>query len=519
MEAIANVAKKKEFSPTRSDVSTQRLRDEPERQLGSLREVIGDIRRNGGKPSVEGIATQLGGMGSAQRAPVLSALQKTQGNRYVQRVVSGIQAKLVVGQPGDKYEQEADRVAEQVLRISDTEMRQQSEKEGETQTQSLAGRITSFLQRQVEEEEELPQTGMVAAIGGESPGSLEAGITTLRSGGHSLPGHVRAFFEPRFGYDFGRVRIHTDSLAAETASSVNARAFTLGRDIVFGAGEYTPETTVGKRLLAHELTHVVQQRSAIARRRTREHADDAAVADRFTDLIFLAGGISHPIIQRQATIRRGSVGCPVPEAQEKMNVTGEALAVDGRFGPLTNAAVRRFQGAHPPLGVDGIVGTNTWGELHATAPGDHGLPLGETTNSNGWGTGTNATVHRWRQQLQPTATSFRNCRVTEADPGGGADGCHFPGSAFAPFNAVTGGTWTVDANNRWGDDWVGWFGNAVTYYRNQGRAPCSTSFSQSMRVVRPSGNVEYVSDTLVSTIGTTTVSSTRAGQTAIRAWP
>ena len=418
--AVAKEAdKKKEFSSTKSS-NIYRLRDAPEIQIGALGGVIGSIRRDGGAPSIDSIATQLSGMPTGERAPAMLALQQTHGNRYVQRVIAGIQAKLVVGQPGDKYEQEADRVADEVMRMSDTEMRQQSEKEGGTQTQSLAGRITSFLQRQVEEEEEeLPQTGMMAAIGGESPvpGSLEAGITTPRSGGHSLPGHVRAYFEPRFGYDFSRVRIHTDSLAAETASSVNARAFTLGRDIVFGAGEYTPETTVGKRLLAHELTHVVQQRSAIARRRTKEHADDAVVADRFADLIFLAGGISHPIIQRQATIRRGSVGCPVPEAQEKLNVTGEALAVDGRFGPLTNAAVRGFQTTHsPPLGVDGIVGTNTWIELHAAAPGDHGLPLGETTNSNGWGAGNWATAHRWRQQLQPTATSFRNCRVTEADP-------------------------------------------------------------------------------------------------------
>jgi hypothetical protein len=520
--AIAKEADaKKEFSSTKSDNSIHRVRNEPEMQIGSLRDVIGNIRRDGGTPSVESIATELSGMSTGGRAPALLALQKTHGNQYVQRVVSGIQAKLKVGQPGDIYEQEADRVADEVIRISNTEMRQQSKRGGETQTQLLAGRITSFLQRQVEEEEEeLPQTGMMAAIGGESPGSLEAGITTLRSGGHSLPGHVRAFFEPRFGYDFGRVRIHTDSLAAETASSVNARAFTLGRDIVFGAGEYTPETTVGKRLLAHELTHVVQQRSAIARRRTREHADDAAVADRFADPILLAGGISHPIIQRQATIRRGSVGCPVPEAQEKLNVTGEALAVDGRFGPLTNAAVRGFQTTHsPPLGVDGVIGTNTWRELHAAAPGDHGLPLGETTNSNGWGAGNLATIHRWRQQLQPTTTSFRNCRVTEADPGGGTDGCHFPSSRIPPQTGITGGTWNVDRNNRWGDDWVGWSTRAVTYYRNERRAPCSARWPQSMRVVRPSGNVEYLRNTLVLTIGTTNVSSTRAGNTEIRAWP
>ena len=104
--------RKKEFSPTRGDNNIQGLQNEPERQLGSLRSVIDDILRDGGKPSAESIATQLSGMHSIQRAPALLALQQTHGNRYVQRVVAGIQAKLKVGQPDDIYEQEADKVAE-----------------------------------------------------------------------------------------------------------------------------------------------------------------------------------------------------------------------------------------------------------------------------------------------------------------------------------------------------------------------------------------------------------------------
>ena len=109
--AVAKEAdKKKEFSPTKSDNdSIHRAQHEPEMQLGSLRDVMGNIRRDGGTPSVESIATQLSGMHTTQRAPVLLTLQQTHGNRYVQRVVAGIQAKLVVGQTGDIYEQEADR--------------------------------------------------------------------------------------------------------------------------------------------------------------------------------------------------------------------------------------------------------------------------------------------------------------------------------------------------------------------------------------------------------------------------
>ncbi len=116
---------KKEFSPTRGDKNIQRHRNEPERQLGSLGGVIGNIRSNGGKPSVESMATQLSGMPTGERAPALLALQQTHGNRYVQRVVAGIQAKLVLGQPGDKYEQEADRVADAVMRMPEPGVQRQ----------------------------------------------------------------------------------------------------------------------------------------------------------------------------------------------------------------------------------------------------------------------------------------------------------------------------------------------------------------------------------------------------------
>jgi len=81
----------------------------------------------------------------------------------------------------------------------------------------------------------------------------------LRSSAQPLDAGTRGFMEPRFGQDFSQVRIHTGTQAADSARVVNAQAYTVGRDVVFGAGEYTPGTTAGRRLLAHELTHVVQQ--------------------------------------------------------------------------------------------------------------------------------------------------------------------------------------------------------------------------------------------------------------------
>jgi hypothetical protein len=83
----------------------------------------------------------------------------------------------------------------------------------------------------------------------------------LNSPGQPLDAGTRAFMEPRFGHDFSQVRVHTDARAAESVRAVNALAYTVGRDVVFGVGQYKPDSMEGKRLLAHELTHVVQQSS------------------------------------------------------------------------------------------------------------------------------------------------------------------------------------------------------------------------------------------------------------------
>ena len=148
----------KEFSPTRSDKNIHSLRNKPEMQLGSLGGVIGSIRRDGGTPSVDSIATHLGGMHTAQRAPVLLGLQQTHGNRYVQRVVTGIQAKLKVGQPGDIYEQEVDRVADAVMRMPNLNVQRQVNETKEKlpiQVKTITPIRTLKVQRQkVEGEEE-----------------------------------------------------------------------------------------------------------------------------------------------------------------------------------------------------------------------------------------------------------------------------------------------------------------------------------------------------------------------------
>ena len=87
----------------------------------------------------------------------------------------------------------------------------------------------------------------------------------VRSPGQPLDDATRSFMEPHFGHDFSRVRVHTDSKATESARAVNALAYTVGHDVVFGCGQYAPRLPAGEQLLAHELTHVVQQRQSRGR--------------------------------------------------------------------------------------------------------------------------------------------------------------------------------------------------------------------------------------------------------------
>lgn len=202
-------------------------------------------------------------------------LQKTIGNQAVGRLIKSgaLQAKLRIGQSDDIYEQEANRVAGQVMRMPESqivscnnfhiqracpkceenELKRQPIKEEEEEEK---------LQRQpVEEEEEKEkfQAKTASSLNHEIDPGIENHIQSMKGGGNPLSESERAFFEPRFGHDFSQVRVHTDAMAAETAQAVGARAFTVGRDVVFGAGEYSEGTGNGKELLAHELTHVIQQ--------------------------------------------------------------------------------------------------------------------------------------------------------------------------------------------------------------------------------------------------------------------
>ena len=253
------------------------------------------------KKQKSGFDTRKNDFSESISSPIdhILSLQRTIGNQAVQRLFNSgvIQAKLKIGQPNDIYEQEADRVAEQVMRMPVPQLRRQPEEEEEEliqtkplakqitpliqsqveeeeedkeeeeeqiQTKSIARRITPLVERQVEKEEEEETLQAKDLFGNKRQVTpeLESRTQSMGGGGQPLPESTRAFFEPRFGHDFSQVRVHADAEVAQMNRELNAQAFTHRQDVFFGAGRYSPESSEGKRLLAHELTHVVQQKSA-----------------------------------------------------------------------------------------------------------------------------------------------------------------------------------------------------------------------------------------------------------------
>lgn len=191
--------------------------------------------------------------------------------------------RFPVSQPGDALEQEADQFADRFTRTAEPSRRWQLKS---------------------------PVAGEHSALAGQ---------------GQPLPDRVRSFFEPRFGHDFGRVRVHDDQEADRLAAQHDARAFTINHDIVFARGEYQPMTQAGQRLLAHELTHVVQQGSGVGLQRQAINSNAARESEleieQSRDIEQVVGafpptaGISRlhgpPLAQRVCTRPAADAGYPI----------------------------------------------------------------------------------------------------------------------------------------------------------------------------------------------------------------
>lgn len=245
-----------------------------------------------------------------------AAMQRALGNQAMQRMLESraVQAKLEVTPPGDAYEQEAERVAGEVMgtshsatnaavqrkpvisRLGQEVQRADTKDDKKKQTDTKSGgkkdegkkkdevakkdddskkkddgkkkeepkkkeddKVKRAVDDKKEDEEKDPLQRAAEGAVPEVSSGLEHSLNAQRKDGQPLPDTLRSFYEPRFGRDLSSVRIHNDSRAAKAAQDLKAQAFTRGNDVYFASGKYQPDSDSGRKLLAHELTHTIQQ--------------------------------------------------------------------------------------------------------------------------------------------------------------------------------------------------------------------------------------------------------------------
>jgi hypothetical protein len=406
----------------------------------------------------------------------------------------GTQLPLPIGEAGDRFEQEADRVAEQVMRLPDPTAQDTTVVGAALGPQGIPREATGCAERLQREarnpfepeeglvEEEGPiQAKQAAGHAAEAPTGLPVQISQVRGGGQAIPESLRAFLEPRFGHDFSRVRIHTDALAANVAYSLNARAFTLGHNLVFGAGEYAPTTDAGRRLLAHELTHVIQQGEAPPMPQRPQRDENR-----------LSGGAREALVSPRplATPSRDNGPHTVHHIS---TVSGESKTIRRvKWNPNTSTGRVSYPWGTGPSGdileaaTDAGTSMEIWRPHNGTTYWCHGYTFGGSTAKGGpysmWGK-TVPTVLKddgWQQVFSCLAQA--QDILVFFDAGGRAMHSGIVRSVSAPGAAIDEGASTLQS--KWGQQPLNtssWrtntkqYGGYRCYSKSGSQGPCSAS--------------------------------------------
>ncbi|HEV2830337.1 MAG TPA: DUF4157 domain-containing protein [Hanamia sp.] len=253
------------------------------------------------------------------------------GNNFFGNAKNGIpfiQPKLTINNPNDLYEQEADAMADKVMRMEQPGI----------QLKPLP--ITSVQRKcaHCEEEEKKMQRKKMNDSETAADNNLESYIGNLSNTGQSLPNEVRNFYEPRFGYDFSNVKVHTDTVAAKSAQSINALAYTSGDNIVFNSNQYSPNTDTGKRLLGHELTHVVQQGNGINKKSIQRLVRSSLVTCAAGQNPFGADRRASALLTNAVTLIDNAVAArPADPANADVTTVGNAMRTAFRLNPANDS--------------------------------------------------------------------------------------------------------------------------------------------------------------------------------------
>lgn len=225
-----------------------------------------------------------------------------------------IQPKLTINQPNDIYEQEADAMADKIMRMPGKEV-----------TSFYAGKDN--IKRKCKECEEEEKGLQRKATAGAEPQVTNNVSAVLSSNGNPLNALTRSFMETQFGCDFGKVRIHDDATAHQSSLDINAKAYSYQNHIAFASGQYNPDTSEGKKLLAHELTHTLQQSGGIKRKPLNSRPPFASIPIDY-DMI------SDPV-ERMEMMRADYERYRWKSALERLD-RGELDDMDLQYEPLKN---------------------------------------------------------------------------------------------------------------------------------------------------------------------------------------
>lgn len=243
--------------------------------------------------------------------------------------------KLRIGAVDDPEEHEADRVADAVMRMPDPAA---AEPPAPRPCAACAAKQAGTLRRKCEACEEEDGELMRAAAGRGAPAASPAppSVTAALAGpGHAMDSGTRAFFEPRFGRDLSHVRLHTNAEAARSARDVGALAYAVGSQIAFGEGRYAPGSPEGKRLIAHELAHVLQDGQGAALRRQPPPGGAAPPDPAATATPAPADPTATPAAAPDPTATPAAPDPPMSRAEEIQLSKSSPGAFTGEADPLT----------------------------------------------------------------------------------------------------------------------------------------------------------------------------------------
>ena len=263
-----------------------------------------------------------------------------------------VQAKLEIGEVGDKYEQEADRVASQVVSQINNPVQKKLQRLSESKV----------IQRKE------------AIAGGTASADLESSIQSARGSGQSLDANLQQSMGQAMGADFSGVKVHTDSQSDQLNKSIQAKAFTTGQDVFFRQGAYEPSSRGGQELIAHELTHVVQQNGGAVQRsplkNIKKTSENGAVVQREDAKVFSQEGVTkHDTVQDDPSAKSWKFGQDAPEIHPLYPKFKSRIDLINSTHPANNDAVSHDEGLGVWTQILSVVNANKEASLQKDASG------------------------------------------------------------------------------------------------------------------------------------------------------